>query len=124
MIAENADAAAHDEAADRDFHLGIARATQNDALVLVVQTLWEVRERSPLAVEILRRSRKAGVKPIIDDHRAILDAIAARDPEAARQAMRDHLGRVIENLLTVTELDAINRVRDETARLRDKAGLG
>ena len=123
MIAENADATAHHEAADRDFHIGIGRATQNDALVLVVQTLWDVRERSPLSMEILRRSRKAGVKPIIDDHRAILNAIAARDPEAARQAMRDHLGRVIENLLTVTELDAINRVRDETARLRDKAGL-
>ena len=123
MIADNVGETVHDEGADRDFHLGIARATQNDALVLVVQTLWDVRERSPLSMEILRRSRSAGVKPLIDDHRAILNAIAARDPDAARQAMRDHLGRVIENLLTVTELDAINRVRNETARLRGRAGL-
>ncbi|MDV6329864.1 FadR/GntR family transcriptional regulator [Asticcacaulis sp. 201] len=125
MIAENAEGETltHDEAADREFHLGIARATQNDALVLVVKTLWDVRERSPLAMEMLRRSRSAGVKPLIDDHRAILDAISARDPDAARNAMRDHLGRVIENLLVVTEMDAINRVRDETARLRGRAGL-
>ncbi len=123
MIAENAGDTVQDEAADREFHLGIARATQNDALVLVVQTLWDVREHSPLSMEILRRSRSAGVKPRIDDHRAILDAIAAHDPDAARQAMRDHLGRVIENLLAVTELDAINRVRSETERLRGRAGL-
>ena len=126
MIDENnaGETLTHDEAADREFHLGIASATQNDALYLVVKTLWEVRERSPLAMEMLRRSRSAGVKPQIDDHRAIVDAIAARDPDAARNAMRDHLGRVIENLLVVTETDAINRVRDETARLRGRAGLG
>lgn len=123
MVAENAIDVLRDEAADRDFHLGIARATQNDALVLVVQTLWDVRDRSPLSMEMLRRSRSAGVKPRIDDHRAILDAIAAHDPDAARRAMRDHLGRVIENLLVTTELDAINRVRNETARLRGRAGL-
>ncbi len=123
MIAENAENVLLDEAADRDFHLGIARATQNDALVLVVQTLWDVRDRSPLSMEMLRRSRSAGVKPRIDDHRAILDAIAAHDPDVARRAMRDHLGRVIENLLVATELDAINRVRNETARLRGRAGL-
>lgn len=125
MIDENneGETLTHDEAADREFHLGIARATQNDALVLVVETLWQVRERSPLAMEMLRRSRSAGVKPQIDDHRAIVDAIAARDPDAARKTMRDHLGRVIENLLVVTEMDAINQVRRETARLRGRAGL-
>ncbi len=126
MISENNESKllTHDEAADREFHMGIARATQNDALVLVVKTLWEVRERSPLTMEMLRRSRSAGIKPQIDDHRAIIGAIAARDPDAARNAMRDHLGRVIENLLIVTETDAINRVRNETARLRGRAGLG
>ena len=111
MIDENneGETLTHDEAADREFHMGIANATQNDALVLVVKTLWEVRERSPLTMEMLRRSRSAGVKPQIDDHRAIVDAIAARDPDAARNAMRDHLGRVIENLLIVTETDAMKR---------------
>jgi GntR family hexuronate regulon transcriptional repressor len=126
MIDENdeADILTHDEAADYEFHLAIARATQNDALLLVVRTLWAVRERSPLTKEILRRSRSAGVKPRIDDHRAILNAITTHDPEAARATMRDHLARVIENLLAVTEMDAINRARNETARMRDQAGLG
>jgi len=111
----------HDEVADRDFHLRIARATRNEAVVLVVQTLWDVRYRSPLCMEMLERSRRFGVRPGIDEHRAILDAIAAKDAGRARKAMRAHLGRVIENLLTATETDAIERARAEASQLRDRA---
>jgi len=93
------------EAADRDFHMAIARLTRNEALVFVVRSLWDIRDHSPLCIEILRRSRSAGVTPVIDDHRTIYNAIAARDPHAARKAMHDHLGRVIDNLLRVTEAE-------------------
>src|SRR3546814_9246793 len=72
-------------------------------MVLVIETLWDVRHRSPLCERMLARSRAAGVKPMIDEHRAILDAIAAHDGPGARKAMRDHLGRVIDNLLRRSE---------------------
>lgn len=120
MDAENRLEGRHDEVADREFHLRIAQATRNEAMVLVIETLWDVRYRSPLCMEMLQRSREQGVKPRIDDHRTIVDAIAAKDPALARRVMRDHLGRVIENLLTATELDAINRVRREAAELRNR----
>jgi GntR family transcriptional repressor for pyruvate dehydrogenase complex len=123
MIAEN-ESDSEDEVADREFHVRIAQATQNQALVLVVRTLWDVRYVSPLCMEMLQRSRSAGVKPRIDDHRAIVDALAARNARGARAAMRDHLGRVIDHLLTATELDAIDRVRRETAELRSRARYG
>lgn len=121
MEAENALEGARDEVADREFHVRIAQATHNQAMVLVIETLWDVRYRSPLSMEMLQRSREAGVKPRIDDHRAIVDAIAAGDPALARTAMRDHLGRVIDHLLQATELDAIQRVQREAAELRDRA---
>jgi GntR family transcriptional repressor for pyruvate dehydrogenase complex len=35
--------------------------------------------------------------------------------------MRDHLGRVIDNLLTATETDAIERARAEASELRARA---
>jgi len=120
MIAEN-EHELHDEVADRAFHLQIARATNNDAMVLVIETLWDVRHRSPLCERMLARSRAAGVKPMIDDHRAILDAIAAHDGPRARKTMRDHLGRVIDNLLRATELDGIRRVQAEAAELRTRS---
>ena len=88
MIAENV-GEMHDERADRAFHVQIARATQNDAMVLVVQTLWELRERSPLCQGMRERSRAAGIKPRIDDHRAILEAMPRmiRSPRARRCAI-------------------------------------
>ena len=35
--------------------------------------------------------------------------------------MRDHLGRVIDTVLTATEMDEIKRVRAEAAELRNRA---
>lgn len=120
MIEENA-GELRDEVADRAFHLRIAQATHNEAVILVVETLWDVRHRSPLCMEMLERSRRSGVKPRIADHRAVLKAIASRDAAKARLAMRDHLGRVIDNLLTATETDAIERARAEASELRARA---
>ncbi len=81
------------EQADRNFHLAIARATGNSALVGVVETLWNQRGRlwhklkEHFQTEDLRQQT-------LTDHRNILEAIAAHDPAAARHAMRAHLERV------------------------------
>jgi GntR family uxuAB operon transcriptional repressor len=81
------------ELADRNFHLAIARATGNSALVGVVEYLWNQRGtlwhklKEHFQTEELR-------KQTLIDHRAILEAIAAHDAAGARQAMRAHLERV------------------------------
>lgn len=106
------------EQADRRFHVGIAQATRNSAIVSVVETLWDLRFRSPLCRHMLKRAREVGVKPRIDEHRLLLDALAARDPQAARKAMREHLERVIEAILEATELEEVERVRGEVAARR------
>ncbi|WP_420137806.1 FadR/GntR family transcriptional regulator [Sphingomonas sp.] len=99
------------ERADRAFHVALARATGNDVLVGLVETLWDKRYQSPLCVYFFSRAREAGIQPPVDEHRLVLDAIRARDPDAARRAMRDHLARVTENLLIATEADVMDRAR-------------
>ncbi len=106
------------EQADRRFHVAIAQATRNSAIVSVVENLWDIRYRSPLCRHMLSRARQVGVKPRIDEHRLLLDALAAHDPQAARGAMRKHLERVIEAILAATELEAVEKVRGETAARR------
>jgi GntR family transcriptional regulator, hexuronate regulon transcriptional repressor len=101
------------ERADRDFHIAIAEATQNPAIATVVETLWDMRYRSPLCKLMFDRARRAGSKPRLDDHREIFDALKARDPKAARSAMRAHLDRVINALLTATETDALEKAKSE-----------
>lgn len=90
---KNHDDYSSNEEADREFHLSIARATGNSALVGVIDYLWSQRGslwhklKEHFQTEELRRET-------LPDHRRILAAIVARDPAAARRAMRAHLERV------------------------------
>lgn len=120
MIDENSFADFTGEAADRRFHVTIAQATRNAAMVMVVETLWDLRYGSPLCAAMLERARAVGVRPLIEDHRAILDALTARDAKSSREAMRMHLSHVIEDLLTATEVDALERARNDVAARRQE----
>jgi DNA-binding FadR family transcriptional regulator len=82
------------DAADRAFHERLAAATGNGALALVVARLWDER-RGELwtKIETLLHTPALGARTV-RDHEAIVAALAARDPAAARQAMRRHLNRV------------------------------
>lgn len=121
MVSEN-EGENKGEQADRRFHLAIAEATRNSAIVTVVEQLWDLRYRSPLCRHMLDRARAVGVKPLIDQHRTILDALTARDPKRARRAMRDHLGSVVDGLLLAIELDAVEQARVEVAARRREYG--
>jgi DNA-binding FadR family transcriptional regulator len=82
------------EASDRDFHLGIAKATGNGSLELVVEGLWE--QRAELWGRLQRHFHTPELaRKTVRDHAAILGAIEARDAEAARAAMHRHLTRVV-----------------------------
>jgi GntR family transcriptional regulator, hexuronate regulon transcriptional repressor len=106
------------EIADRRFHVTIARATRNSAIVTVIETLWDMRHKSPLCIYMLERARRVGVQPRIGEHRKILAALRKRDPKGARNAMREHLARVIEGLLAATETDALEGVRNKAVKKR------
>jgi GntR family uxuAB operon transcriptional repressor len=82
------------EAADRDFHLGIARAAHNSALVSVVQNLWD-QGRGAIWKRMEHHFQTPELRAAaLRDHRAILEALEARDGRGARTAMRQHLERV------------------------------
>ena len=118
MIGENTMVSSIGEQADRRFHMTIAKATRNAAIVMTVENLWDLRWRSPLCAAMLERARQVGVRPLIEDHEVILNALKARDPRTARNAMRAHLSRVIEGLLTATEMDAMAQTRSDVEARR------
>lgn len=119
MVAENENNILG-EKADRSFHVQIAQATQNSAIVMAIENLWDVRNHSPLCVRLFEKIRAQGVKPRIEEHMAIFEALRKRDSKAARAAMRDHLGRVIDVLLEATEIEAIEKTRSEIQRQRER----
>ena len=77
-------------AADLQFHIVIAEATGNRIAGHLMHALREVLQRS-----LTRAFRIPGsAAAALEDHRRIRSAIAARDEDAARAAMRAHLERV------------------------------
>lgn len=98
LAAENKDSKGK-EHADRTFHLLIAKAAKNSAMLSIITWLWDLRDASTVSQFFHEKLRKSGNKPVIADHQAILDAIVAKDPQRASQAMQQHLGRVIEIIL-------------------------
>ncbi|ACT60460.1 FadR/GntR family transcriptional regulator [Hirschia baltica] len=120
MVQENANGNISDsESADRQFHMMIANATQNSALVKMSEDLWAVRDSSPVVIEMLNRSREYGVQPMVEDHRNIFYNLKNRDPAGARKAMFDHLTRVIDALLEVTETDDVEKAKNKAQARRD-----
>jgi GntR family transcriptional regulator, transcriptional repressor for pyruvate dehydrogenase complex len=78
-------------AADRAFHLRIAEATGNGALVHVIKTLWDERT-GPLYRQLEHHYDNPALwQSAMDEHRAVVKAIAAHDAVAAKSAMQRHL---------------------------------
>lgn len=79
------------EDVDRRFHNAIAQATENAPLASTIDWLWALRAQSEFSRGFHRLIREEGVFPVLQEHGAIVAALVARDPAAARQAMREHL---------------------------------
>lgn len=77
--------------ADRAFHVRVAEATGNSALVLVVQTLWDQRVGPLYRALETKLEYPAMAADTLREHSAVLRAILARDAPAARAAMRRHM---------------------------------
>jgi GntR family transcriptional regulator, hexuronate regulon transcriptional repressor len=99
------------ENADRAFHLAIARATRNTAVYETIEHLWELRRTSPESAQLHALARTANIKPVVDEHSAVLNALRAHDAKAARAAMRAHLSAVLDSLLFATEEKAVEEAR-------------
>ncbi|RZU01066.1 FadR/GntR family transcriptional regulator [Rivibacter subsaxonicus] len=84
---------------DFQFHLEIARATQNEHFAELMASLGTMiipRARleaaaAPAAVEPLSEERRGYLRRVNGEHESIYDAIVNQDAEAARAAMRTHL---------------------------------
>ena len=79
--------------ADFNFHLEVARASQNDRYVDLMTTLGcRIIPRSRLDTDAaLSEERKVFLRRVNGEHESIFVAIAAQDPDGARAAMRTHL---------------------------------
>ncbi len=83
---------------DGALHRLIARIAGNQILLTAFQLIDEVRIRDDWQAMRQRARSPQALADYDREHRAIVDAIARHDPEAARVAMRRHLDHLAENL--------------------------
>ena len=95
-------------------------ATRNAAMVMTLENYWRVRSTSPECALLHDKARSAKVRPVVSEHSAIAVALRARDPVAARAAMRAHLSAVMEHLLFTTEKLAVEEARRTAATTRER----
>lgn len=109
-----------EENADIAFHMTIARASRNAAVERTIEQLWLLRSTSPECRLLLEKARTANVRPVVEEHAAIVAALKMRDPAAARAAMHAHLGAVLQHLLFALEEEAVAAARQSVEATRQR----
>ena len=92
-VAAAVDAGRDAVASDFQFHLEIARATQNSHFAELMGTLGSmIIPRARLAaMDSANDERRQYLRRVNGEHESIYDAIVGQDPDGARAAMRTHL---------------------------------
>jgi DNA-binding FadR family transcriptional regulator len=87
------------ERCDRNFHLRLVEATHNRLAISVYQAVIAIRHEQPwIGLKCTHRDLPKW-KEHQDNHRLIAHAVFARDPNAARDALHEHLVKVRAKML-------------------------
>jgi DNA-binding FadR family transcriptional regulator len=99
---------------DRAFHVAVAGSLDNAVLVRVVGELFDQRLNPYFAKLAHYFENPESWRAALAEHQAIRDAIVARDPEAARVTMRQHLARSQERFAQSFGTEAASGARIQT----------
>lgn len=85
---------AEEAALDAEFHMAIVEASHNVFMLHMMRSMFEMLRAGVFYNRQVMFKVRTTRAALLDQHRAIHDAIAARDPELARKAIEDHLNFV------------------------------
>ena len=120
MAKESLPNAPLEESADKEFHMAIAHAGKNLAIVDAVERLWLQRTENPKVKQVFDSICEVDPDERFKEHSLIVKALKDRDPGAAREAMRHHFSCIMETILKQTEQAAIEAVRKQTSESRKR----
>ena len=106
---------------DAEFHLSIIEASHNVVMLHMMRSMYELLREGVFYNRQIMFQQRTTRSMLLDQHRAINNAIQARDPKAARKAVEAHMDFVKEALSdhrTSEENEAIARQRLEHERER------
>lgn len=123
MAQEHEEGELADGDADKKFHHIIAQATRNAMLVSIIEHMWHVRNHAPQVSRAYRAICQMDGAKRVEEHKAIYQALADRDPVAARTAMHQHFALILNNLITTTETEQVELARKQAQEVRERFSL-
>lgn len=106
MAAHGQDDPAGEARADAGFHLAIAEAAHNLVLLQVMRGLFELLQTNISQSRAMLFASPRTSEPLSAQHREMMEAVLAGDPERARAAAHAHLEFVHAALRTLDDNDA------------------
>ena len=83
---------------DADFHLSIIEASHNIIMLHMMRSMYELLREGVFYNRSIMFKQRTTRDTLLDQHRAINDALQARDPSGARAAVEAHLNFVEASL--------------------------
>ena len=108
------------EIADHEFHRIIAAASNNAAIMYVIEILWKMRDEIEPVKKVYDSVCSEDFGARGREHADILKAMRARDSAAARSAMRAHFQRLLESMLDVTHEQAMEALEKQATESRNR----
>lgn len=99
---------------DAQFHMAIIEASHNVFLLHMVRSMFEMLKRGVFYNRQIMFSRNTTRSALLDQHKAICNAIQNRNAKAARKAVEDHMGFIKTCMQEVKKAEA----NEEIAKLR------
>ncbi len=88
----------NDEQSDAEFHFSIIRATKNTVLMHMMSSIFKLlKEATNMGRHYQFEVRGLSREGLLNEHRAVFEAIMERDPELAYEKMKKHLSYIDEN---------------------------
>ena len=106
---------------DADFHLAIIEASNNVIMLHMMRSMYQLLQRGVFYNRQTMFKQRTTRDMLLDQHRAINDALQARDPEGARAAVEAHLSyveRALQDQHRADKNEKIARLRLEHQRAR------
>ncbi|WP_420568575.1 FadR/GntR family transcriptional regulator [Thalassovita sp.] len=106
---------------DADFHLAIIEASHNVVMLHMMRSMYQLLREGVFYNRTIMFRQRTTRDTLLDQHRAINDALQAREPVAARQAVEAHLDFVKNSLSDQQKAErneeiALQRFQHEKAR--------
>lgn len=115
MVAAHAKRNPADEAMlDADFHLAIIEASHNVVMLHMMRSMYQLLREGVFYNRTMMFRQRTTRDDLLEQHRAINDALQDRDPEGARKAVETHMDYVRQSLAIQQKADR----NEEIARQR------